>query len=62
MQEVVRRARLMPGLEQITLIVSTHIPARQLYLSLGFQSYGIEPKSLKIGEHYVDDELMVLRF
>ncbi len=62
MQEVVRRARLMPGLEQITLVVSTHIPARQLYLSLGFQSYGIEPKSLKIGGHYVDDELMVLRF
>jgi ribosomal protein S18 acetylase RimI-like enzyme len=62
MEEVVRRARLMPGLEQITLVVSTHIPARQLYLSLGFQSYGIEPRSLKVGNNYVDDELMVLRF
>src|SRR5882724_6484106 len=61
MQEVIRRARLMPGLEQITLVVSTHIAARQLYLSLGFQSYGIEPRSLKIGDDYVDDELMVLR-
>jgi ribosomal protein S18 acetylase RimI-like enzyme len=62
MEEVVRQARLMPGLEQITLVVSTHIPARQLYLSLGFQSYGIEPRSLKVGNNYVDDELMVLRF
>jgi len=61
LQEVVRRARLMPGLEQITLVVSAHIPARQLYLSLGFQSYGIEPRSLRIGNDYVDDELMVLR-
>ncbi len=62
MQDVMRRARLMPGLEQITLVVSTHILARQFYLSLGFQSYGIEPRSLKIGDDYVDDELMVLRF
>jgi GNAT superfamily N-acetyltransferase len=60
MQEVIRRARQIQGLEQITLVASAHLPARQLYESLGFESYGIEPRSLKIGTEYVDDVLMVL--
>lgn len=61
MQEVVRRAAMAPGIEQITLTVSATQPAaRQLYLSLGFRMYGVEPRSLKIGPDYVDDELMVL--
>lgn len=61
MQEVIRRARKIDGLEQITLVASAHLPARQLYESLGFESYGIEPRSLKIGEEYVNDVLMILR-
>lgn len=60
MQEVVRRARELDGLEQITLVASANLPAQHLYESVGFQSYGIEPHSLKIGNDYVDDILMVL--
>jgi ribosomal protein S18 acetylase RimI-like enzyme len=59
MQEVIQRARQL-NLEQITLVASAHLPARHLYESLGFESYGIEPRSLKIGAEYVDDVLMVL--
>ncbi len=60
MQEVIRRARQMEGLEQITLVASAHLPARKLYESLRFESYGTERRSLKIGAEYVDDVLMVL--
>jgi ribosomal protein S18 acetylase RimI-like enzyme len=62
MQEVIRRARKLEGLEQILLIASAHLPARKLYEGLGFEAYGIEPRSLKIGTEYVDDVLMILRF
>ena len=61
MQEIIRRARQMEGIEQVLLVASAHLPARKLYESLGFEAYGIEPRSLKIGSEYVDDVLMVLR-
>lgn len=60
MKEIVRRARELHGLEQITLVASANLPAQRLYKALGFESYGIEPHSLKIGDQYVDDVLMVL--
>jgi ribosomal protein S18 acetylase RimI-like enzyme len=60
-KEIIRRARELDGLEQITLVASANFPAQRLYQALGFESYGIEPHSLKIGEEYVDDVLMVLR-
>lgn len=61
MKEIIRRARELDGLEQITLVASANLPAQCLYESVGFESYGIEPHSLKIGKEYVDDVLMVLR-
>ncbi|HKD80648.1 MAG TPA: N-acetyltransferase [Candidatus Angelobacter sp.] len=60
LQEVIRRGREIAGLEQITLVASSHLPARKLYEAIGFQDYGLEPRSLKIGADYVDDVLMVL--
>jgi ribosomal protein S18 acetylase RimI-like enzyme len=60
MHEIVRRARDMEGVEQITLVASANFPAHRLYTAMGFQSYGLEPHSLKIGAEYVDDVLMVL--
>jgi ribosomal protein S18 acetylase RimI-like enzyme len=60
MKEIVRRARVMEGVEQITLVASANLPAQRLYKALGFESYGVEPHSLKIGNEYVDDVLMVL--
>ena len=60
MQEIIRRAKDIKGLEQILLVASAHLPARKFYEGIGFQAYGIEPRSLKIGNEYVDDVLMVL--
>ncbi|HEY2172057.1 MAG TPA: GNAT family N-acetyltransferase [Candidatus Angelobacter sp.] len=60
MKEIIRRARGMNGLEQITLVASAKLPAQRLYKALGFESYGVEPHSLKIGSEYIDDVLMVL--
>lgn len=60
--EVLKRARELPGLEMIVLMVATsQTPARQLYLSLGFESFGCERHALKVGDVYVDEEYMVLR-
>lgn len=60
MLEIIHRARQIAGIEQITLVASARLPAQKLYESVGFKSYGIEPHSLKIGNEYVDDVLMVL--
>jgi ribosomal protein S18 acetylase RimI-like enzyme len=59
--EVIHLVRQTPGVEQITLIVAaTTLPAKRVYSQLGLKLYGTEPRSLKAGEEYVDDELMVL--
>ena len=48
-------------LEQLHATVTTgNHAARQLYRSLGFQTYGREPRGLRIGETYFDQELLVL--
>ena len=48
-------------LEQLHATVTTgNHAARQLYRSLGFQTYGREPRGLKLGEEYFDQELLVL--
>ncbi len=61
MEELLRRARLQPGLEQVTLAVgSGQAAARKLYLELGFQIYGREPQAIKVGDTYVDEDLMTL--
>jgi len=60
MKEIVRRAREINGIEQITLVASAKLPAQRLYKALGFESYGVEPHSFKIGDQYIDDVLMVL--
>lgn len=54
-------ARSQPGLERVTLTVGTsQAAAKRLYLSLGFEVYGLERRALKVGENYFDQELMVL--
>jgi ribosomal protein S18 acetylase RimI-like enzyme len=60
MQEIISKARKIHGLEQILIVASAHLNARKLYEKLEFQSYGIEPRSLKIGTEYVNDLLMIL--
>ena len=41
-------------------VVTGNAVARGLYRDLGFVPYGLEPRALKVGERYFDQELMVL--
>lgn len=48
------------GLLQVELIVSGgNEAARQIYLRNGFVDYGLLPRGRRIGDHFVDDVLMV---
>ncbi len=63
MQAAIARAKALPELDMILLTVSARQPIpRCLYESLGFRSFGIEPKGLKIGDEARDEENMVLEF
>ncbi|HTC33029.1 MAG TPA: GNAT family N-acetyltransferase [Bryobacteraceae bacterium] len=60
MDEVLRRARTLAGLEQIILTVGDNqAAAKKLYGSLGFTVFGREPAALKIGDVVVDEDLML---
>ncbi|MGG0240496.1 GNAT family N-acetyltransferase [Bacillus rhizoplanae] len=59
-REIVKKAKTL-NIEQIGLsVVSDNIGAKKLYHSIGFETYGVEKKALKIGEIYRDEEYMVL--
>jgi ribosomal protein S18 acetylase RimI-like enzyme len=59
--ELLRRLRSVPGLTQVTLTVATgQTAAKRLYSTLGFRTYGFEPRSLRVGEVYLDEDLMIL--
>ncbi|HUK19778.1 MAG TPA: GNAT family N-acetyltransferase [Bryobacteraceae bacterium] len=61
MQALLDRARGIEGVEQVVLSVTTTMTAAaRLYQSLGFRSFGCEPKAIKLGEKYADTEYMVL--
>jgi RimJ/RimL family protein N-acetyltransferase len=63
LSELVHRARLLSGLEQVTLTVnSRQTAAKRLYSSFGFEVFGHERQSLKIGDTYVDEDHMALHF
>jgi ribosomal protein S18 acetylase RimI-like enzyme len=62
LSEIIERARAKPEVEQLLLAVAVgQDSAKQLYESLGFEVYGREPRAIKLGDRYVDEELMVLR-
>jgi RimJ/RimL family protein N-acetyltransferase len=61
--EVVALAKALPGMRCIRLMVAVpQEAARHLYLAAGFRVFGTEPKSLKIGQQYVDENHMTLEF
>ena len=61
LSEAIERARRLEGLEQLLLTVALpNEPARNLYHALGFISYGIDERGLKLGAQYWDEEQMVL--
>jgi ribosomal protein S18 acetylase RimI-like enzyme len=61
MAELLKTARTVDGLERVVLTVTqTPSPARELYLSLGFQPFGFEPKALKLDGRHLNEEYMAL--
>jgi RimJ/RimL family protein N-acetyltransferase len=51
----------LPELECVLLkVATTQEAARRLYMSVGFRSFGIEPRSLKVNDDYIDEEHMAL--
>lgn len=60
--QLLERAMPDASLEQVLLAVATsQTAAGQLYRSFGFEIYGTEPRALKVGSTYVDEEHMILR-
>jgi ribosomal protein S18 acetylase RimI-like enzyme len=60
--DLLERAKRDPSLEQILLAVAaSQVAAKQLYTELGFQVYGTEPRALKVGSAYIDEDHMILR-
>ena len=61
MSSLISYAADLPDLEQLVLeVVTTNEAARRLYSSLGFVSYGLERRALRIGDRYLDEELLSL--
>jgi ribosomal protein S18 acetylase RimI-like enzyme len=61
--EVLRLAKALPGIRCARLMVAvTQEAARHLYQEAGFRVFGIEPRSLRIGEEFVDENHMTLDF
>ncbi|HET6180788.1 MAG TPA: N-acetyltransferase [Candidatus Sulfotelmatobacter sp.] len=61
MQALLQRGSAIEGIEQILLsVTTTQVSAVRLYRSLGFESFGREPRALKIGERFIDEEFMIL--
>ncbi|MEQ1876606.1 MAG: N-acetyltransferase [Bdellovibrionia bacterium] len=61
LQDVVRRARLHPHIEQISLTVeASNKYAVDIYSSLGFKLWGTHPRCLKLGDRYYDEHYMLL--
>ena len=59
---ILNNAEKDPSLEQILLSVAAgQEKARRLYGQFGFEVYGTEPRALKVGSEYVDEDLMILR-
>jgi ribosomal protein S18 acetylase RimI-like enzyme len=61
MQAVLDRAVRAPGVEQILIsVTASQTAAAALYRSLGFETFGIERRALKIGSRYIDEEHMAM--
>ena len=58
---LLERVRACNGLEQVTLsVIVKQKGAIALYESLGFKRFGVEPRAIKVGDEYFDNQHMVL--
>jgi len=59
-EELIARAQKLEFMEQIHLaVVTSNKSAVRLYESIGFETYGTDPKVLKVEGKYFDEYLMV---
>ena len=55
------RARQIPDLEEVQLSVAvSQVAAHRLYASVGFESYGLERRALRVGRQSIDEDYMAL--
>ena len=62
-EAVVRRviAVARRDVEQLlATVASLNLPAKALYLKLGFEVFGVEPRGQKVGDRYYDQEHLML--
>lgn len=63
LEALLGRAARVKGIKQILLTVATPQEAAvRLYHSLGFETFGCEPRALQVGGKWIDEEYMILRF
>jgi GNAT superfamily N-acetyltransferase len=61
LQAAIEYAKTIPQLEKINLsVVLVSKEARLLFVSQGFETYGLERRALKLRDQYFDQELMTL--
>lgn len=59
---LLKRIKEEASVEQVLLAVATcQESATKLYGEFGFESFGTEPRALKVGSEYVDEAHMILR-
>jgi ribosomal protein S18 acetylase RimI-like enzyme len=62
LREIIKQSGSLESLEQLNLaVISDNLPAKSLYQSTGFVTYGVETRALKVGSYYMDEDLMVLK-
>jgi len=62
LQQIISYARTQAGLEELGLwVIIGNERAQALYEAVGFQTFCIEPRSIKVGERYYDGAGMLLR-
>lgn len=61
MEAAIEKARGIDGISHLLLsVVQSNQQAKKLYTSLGFVSFGVEKKALKLNGKYIDEEYMQL--
>jgi ribosomal protein S18 acetylase RimI-like enzyme len=61
LKTVLDRATTTEGIENILIsVTSTQAAAANLYRSLGFKRFGLEPRALKIADRRIDEEYLIL--
>ena len=61
LERIIWTAQSLPGLEQLALTVTdTNVAACALYEKLGFRSFGVEPRAIRVNDVYYGKNHMIL--